>query len=137
MGFCSGSDRSVQNAALEKEVLSDARRTFRPEFWGRLDEALVFQPLNEEELCWVANQMLRHTRSKFAELGIAMELHPQAAVQLAHSGADPVHGARTLRRTITGQIEDPAADLLLSGALTAGRTLNILPGEQRVQLQIT
>jgi ATP-dependent Clp protease ATP-binding subunit ClpC len=81
--------------------------------------------------------MLRHTRAKFAELGIAMELHPKAAAQLARCGSDPVHGARTLRRTITGQIEDPAADLLLSGALTAGRTLNILPGDAGLTLHVS
>ena len=114
---------SVRSAALEKAVLSDARRTFRPEFWGRLDSAVVFHPLNAEALDEVAQILLKGTSSRLKALGITLNASHNALSCLARTNTDPVHGARPLRRAITEHIEDPAADLMLSGALTAGQTL--------------
>lgn len=136
LGFSDSNDRTLRDAALEKDVLSDARRTFRPEFWGRLDEALVFHPLDENTLCHVARMLLTQTAEKFNALGITLEVSEDALVQLAHNSIDPTYGARPLRRAITAQIEDPAADLLLSGTLTAGCTLYVSPSESGVTLKI-
>jgi len=114
---------SVRSAALEKAVLSDARRTFRPEFWGRLDSAVVFHPLNAEALDEVTQILLKGTSSRLKALGITLNASQNALSCLARTNTDPVHGARPLRRAITEHIEDPAADLMLSGALTAGQML--------------
>lgn len=122
LGFAAVSPDQRQ-AALEKAVLSDAKHTFRPEFWGRLDGALVFHPLDDHALSRVARMLLDTTRSRLKELGIGLEVNEAALTHLVQSTADPSHGARPLRRAITERIEDPAADLLLSGALTAGQTL--------------
>ena len=122
LGFAAASP-SQRQTALEKAVLSDAKHTFRPEFWGRLDGALVFHPLDDHALSCVARMLLDTTRSRLTELGIGLEVSEAALRHLAQSTTDPSHGARPLRRAITERIEDPAADLLLSGALTAGQTL--------------
>jgi len=122
LGFAPESGRST---ALEKAVLSDAKRTFRPEFWGRLDSAVVFHPLDTESLDAVTRILLADTSSRLAAMGITLDASPEALSCLARTNADPVHGARPLRRAITEYVEDPAADLMLSGSLTSGTTLQL------------
>ena len=122
LGFSSGEETQAQRAALEREVLSDAKNTFRPEFWGRLDGALVFHPLNGKDLRQVALLLLDQTRRRLAGLDVSLEVS-DAALDCLTAGEDALYGARPLRRAITDQIEDPAAQLLLSGALARGQTL--------------
>ena len=131
LGFVTEVGRST---ALEKAVLSEARRTFRPEFWGRLDSAVVFHPLDNDALAAVAQVLLTDTSSRLAALGITLDASQAALTCLAHTSSDPAHGARPLRRAITEQIEDPAADLMLSGALVAGQTLRV--GEENGKLKL-
>ncbi|MBQ2926550.1 MAG: AAA family ATPase, partial [Ruminiclostridium sp.] len=126
---------SARSAALEKAVLSEARRTFRPEFWGRLDSAVVFHPLDSDSLDAVAQILLKGTSSRLANLGITLNTSHDALSCLARTNTDPAHGARPLRRSITELIEDPAADLMLSGALTAGQPLCV--DEDCVKLKLT
>ena len=134
LGFASETDRAQRQAAVEQAVLSDAKRTFRPEFWGRLDGTLVFHPLDDHALSAVARMLLDSTRSRLKALGIGLEISDKALSCLVRDNADPAHGARPLRRAITECIEDPAADLMLSGALTAGQTLTVDAVENRLEL---
>ena len=120
--------------AVEQAVLDEARRTFRPEFWDRLDHALVFHPLDEDALTGVAQQLLESTRNRFKQLGVKLQITPQALQQLIC--CDRTKGARALRRAITEQIENPAADLLLSGKLTAGSTLCAQTENQTLSLHV-
>jgi len=116
---------NIQSAALEKAVLSDAKRTFRPEFWGRIDHAVVFHLLDANALASIARILLVSTENRLKGLGIKLEVSEAASAYLARTHGDPVHGARPLRQAITEQIENPAADLMLSGVLTAGQTLSV------------
>ena len=134
LGFAQEGARSGE---LEKEVLEDARRTFRPEFWGRLDGALVFRPLEQDHLQTVARLLLEQSGQRLKALGVTLEVSDRAVALLAAQGADPVHGARPLRRTITEQIEDPAADMLLSGALSSGRKLLADSQGGRLELRVS
>ena len=122
LGFAPA-ERSQRVAAVEQAVLSEARKTFRPEFWGRLDGTPVFHPLEEGERMEVARLLLSATRSRLEQAGIGLQVTDQALACLARTGEDRQYGARPLRRAITEQIEDPAADLMLAGSLTAGKTL--------------
>jgi len=69
--------------------------------------------------------LLESTRSRLKELGISLEVSDDALSCLVRDNTDPAHGARPLRRAITERIEDPAADLMLSGALVTGQTLAV------------
>ncbi|MBO5727090.1 MAG: ATP-dependent Clp protease ATP-binding subunit, partial [Oscillospiraceae bacterium] len=133
LGFAPA-QRSQQEAAVEQAVLSDARKTFRPEFWGRLDGTPVFHPLEEPERIQVARLLLGNTRARLEQAGIGLQISEQALACLARSGNDRLHGARPLRRAITDQIEDPAADLMLSGSLTAGKTLCVETAGDKLKL---
>ncbi len=131
LGFVPGND---QGAALEKAVLSEARRTFRPEFWGRLDSALVFHPLDRQALASVAQIFISETASRLTQMGIKLEVSDDALSYLAHAHADSAHGARPLRRAMIEQIEDPVADLILSGALVSGQALCVNVSGDKLEL---
>ena len=124
LGFASP-DCAQRQAAVEQAVLSEAKRTFRPEFWGRLDGALVFHPLDEQALSAVGRILLDAVHTRLKELGIELEVSEDALHHLIRAHSDRTHGARPLRRAITEHIEDPAADLMLSGALATGQTLSV------------
>ena len=105
---------------LRQGVLEDLKRTFKPEFLNRLDEIIVFRQLSREEIRSIAQTMLGEVAQRLARLGVALEVTGQALDYLARAGFDPDYGARPLRRAIRTQLEDPAASLLLSGALSQG-----------------
>ncbi len=136
LGFAPEADRAKRNAAVEKAVLSEARHTFRPEFWGRLDGVPVFHPLDEQALGQVAQLQMDATRARLKALGIALSVSDAAIAHLVRSSTDPAHGARPLRRAITEQIEDPAAELILSGSLAAGSTLTADVSGQQLNLSV-
>ena len=134
LGFSPGG--SAQREQLEQEVLSDARRAFAPEFFNRLDAALVFHPLDRDTLGRIARQLLTETGERLGKLGVAMEVEDQAVRLLASQGSDREYGARPLRRAIAALVEDPAADLLLAGHMKKGDTLKVMAQDDRVQVRL-
>ena len=119
---------------VEQAVLEDARATFRPEFLNRLDEQLVFRQLGRPQLTAIAGQMLEGLRGRLAALGVGLSVSDEAKALLTQEGYDPDYGARPLRRAIRAQVEDRAAELLLSGALAAGSTLRVTAQGDKVVL---
>ena len=116
-------------------MLSDARNTFAPEFLDRLDEMLVFHPLDRETLEAITRQLLAETQERLDKLGVAMEVEPEAVALLAGQGSGKKQGARPLRRAIANLVEDPAADLLLAGTVKKGGTLKVAVREGRVRVE--
>ena len=107
---------------LRKLVMSDLKRVFRPEFLNRLEEIIVFSQLEPEEIRCIAARMLDQVAHRLAALGVGLLVEDDALDALAKLGFDPEYGARPLRRAIRAQVEDPAAEALLNGALTPGDT---------------
>lgn len=134
LGFAAGGQAEREN--LDREVLSDARNTFAPEFLNRLDAALVFHPLDRVALGEITRQLLSETRQRLSRLGVAMEVEDQAVDLLACQGSDKEYGARPLRRAISSLVEDPAADLLLAGHMKKGDTLKVMAEDNRVQVKL-
>lgn len=115
LGFSPGPEGD--RTALEREVLADARKSFPPEFLNRLDAALVFHPLDHTSLVSITRQLLDQAGARLAELGVSLSAEEGAVELLARSGGDREYGARPLRRAVSSLVEDPAADLVLRGAL--------------------
>ena len=107
-------------AQLKEAVTEDLRRVFRPEFLNRLDEIIVFRQLEQEEIGVIARRMLDQVAGRLERLGVGLQVTQAAVESLAGAGFDPDYGARPLRRAIRTQVEDPAAGMLLSGALIRG-----------------
>ena len=133
LGFSSGG--TAQREEVEQEVLADARNTFAPEFLNRLDEVLVFHPLDQGVLESIARQLLSETGSRLDKLGVRLDVEAEAVTLLAGQGGSREYGARPLRRAVAALVEDPAADLMLTGQLKKGGTLRVAAREGQVQVE--
>ena len=78
--------------------------------------------------------MLKQLQTRLQKLGVTLSYTPEAVEQLAAKGFDPDYGARPLRRVIRSQVEDPLAELLLSGQLAAGQQAELLVQGDRVSV---
>ena len=109
----------------EKAVRAALRKTFRPEFLNRLDEVICFTPLTAEQVARVAQKLLTKTARRLEQKGVSLTVRPGALEVMARQGSDPEYGARPLRRYLREELENPAAEALLSGALSPGATLAV------------
>ena len=134
LGFASGP--AAEREQLEREVIADARRTFAPEFFNRLDAALVFHPLEQGDLCRIARRLLDETGKRLAGQGVKLDVEEGALALLAREGGSREYGARPLRRAVARLVEDPAADLLLSGRMKKGDTLHVVAREGTVEVSL-
>jgi ATP-dependent Clp protease ATP-binding subunit ClpB len=91
------------------------RDHFRPEFLNRIDEIVVFKPLDREQLAEIVELQLVRLRERLAERGLELELTDAAKETLAEAGWDPTYGARPLKRAIQRLLENPLALRLLEG----------------------
>ncbi len=133
LGFAAGGE--AERSELEAAVLSDAKNTFAPEFLNRLDAVLVFHPLEKDTLEAITQNLLRETGARLDKLGVALQVEEEAVSLLAGEGRDREYGARPLRRAVTRLVEDPAADLMLSGALKRGGALKVLAEDGKIRVQ--
>lgn len=111
--------------AMEKRILEELRKTYRPEFINRIDEKVVFHSLTQDNMRDVVKIMVRPLITTLAEKGITLKIQPLALKHLSEVGYDEHMGARPLRRTLQTEIEDKLSELILSRELTSGHTLKI------------
>jgi len=105
---------------IEREVRERLREHFRPEFINRIDEVLVFHPLDEAQIMAIVDIQLRGLQQRLAERRITLELTEAAKGVLARQGYDAQFGARPLKRAIQRAIENPLARSLLAGEYHEG-----------------
>ena len=112
-------DREAQRAAVMDAVSTH----FRPEFVNRIDEVVIFEPLARDQIAGIAEIQLGRLRGRLAERDLSLELSQEALDKLIAVGYDPVYGARPLKRAIQRWIENPLAQLILSGQFMPGTTV--------------
>ena len=100
---------------LKEKLLSEAKRTFRPELLNRFDDTVVFRKLEKEDVKEILKIELERLSARLAESHIALSLDAKAVDFLVEKGYDSALGARPLRRAVQEYVEDPLADLILSG----------------------
>jgi len=103
---------------------------FRPEFLNRIDEIVVFHPLERHHLAEIVNIQLRGVAKRLAERGFALEVTEAAREYLAETGYDPDFGARPLKRAIQRELQDPLAIAILSGEIPEGSLVRVDRGAQ-------
>ncbi len=113
-------------------VMSELRRRFRPEFLNRVDETVVFHPLESDQLTKIVDIQLERLRLRLTERRIALTITPGALEQLGKRGYDPVYGARPLKRLIQQEIETPIARQLVKGELRDGDTAAVDLKDNRI-----
>ena len=112
-------DREAQRAAVMDALTSH----FRPEFINRVDEVVIFEPLARDQIAGITEIQLGRLRSRLAERELSLELSSEALDKLIAVGYDPVYGARPLKRAIQRWIENPLAQLILSGRFMPGTSV--------------
>ncbi|ATV20011.1 ATP-dependent chaperone ClpB [Pseudomonas avellanae] len=112
-------DREAQRAAVMDAVSTH----FRPEFVNRIDEVVIFEPLARDQIAGITDIQLGRLRKRLAERELTMVLSPEALDKLIAVGYDPVYGARPLKRAIQRWIENPLAQLILSGGFEPGSSI--------------
>ncbi len=105
---------------MKRECLDVLRQSFRPEFLNRVDEIVVFHPLNRDELRRIVDLQVERLRARLAERKIELELTDRARDYFAERGYDPVFGARPLRRLLQRELETELARRLLAGEMRDG-----------------
>lgn len=115
-----GSHQIMQLAGQDSETIRDAvwvevKQHFRPEFLNRIDETVVFHALDQRHIETIAKIQLRVLEQRLEKMEMKLDVSPQALVELAKVGFDPVFGARPLKRAIQQRIENPVAKLILEG----------------------
>ncbi|QXI52710.1 ATP-dependent chaperone ClpB [Pseudomonas alvandae] len=112
-------DREAQRAAVMDAISTH----FRPEFINRVDEVVIFEPLARDQIAGITEIQLGRLRSRLAERELKLQLSDEALDKLIAVGYDPVYGARPLKRAIQRWIENPLAQLILSGRFMPGETV--------------
>ena len=110
---------------MKESMLEELKRTFRPEFLNRVDELIVFHPLDEENILRIAELMVGSVAQRLKERGIALSWDDNVLQYLAKEGFDPTYGARPLRRAIQRMVEDDLSEEILSGRIKLGDTVRM------------
>ena len=118
-------DARFNHESMEKRMMEELKKSYRPEFINRIDEKVVFHSLTSEDMQEVVKIMVKPLIVSLAEKGIELKFQPSALKLLAKEGYDPEMGARPLRRTLQTQVEDHLSELLLAGELQMGQSLKV------------
>jgi len=119
MGFAVGEEREEFDFERLKDFLiAELKKTLPPEFINRVDEVIIFRPLNKEDLVKIVEIMLRDLRKRLEEKKITLELTENLKVWLVEKAYDPEYGARPLRRVIRKYIEEPLSEAVIAGEVT-------------------
>lgn len=110
-------DRGTMMESLRKELFELLRRTIRPEFLNRIDELIMFTPLNKEEIKSIVRLQVNAIRDKLEKSHIQLEVTEQAVAFISQAGFDPVFGARPIKRTIQREIVNNLSKELLAGTI--------------------
>ncbi|WP_296701881.1 AAA family ATPase, partial [Thiocapsa sp. UBA6158] len=112
-------------AEMKDAVMEIVRVAFRPEFINRLDEIVVFHPLQPAQIRAIARIQIDYLRKRLADREMGLEVSDAALDHLGEAGFDPVYGARPLKRAIRAQLENPLAQEILSGKFAPGDLIEV------------
>jgi ATP-dependent Clp protease ATP-binding subunit ClpB len=114
--------------AVRNQVMAEVRAHFRPEFLNRIDEIILFHRLKREQMGRIVDIQMERLQKLLEDRKIALTLDAKARDWLADKGYDPAYGARPLKRVIQKAVQDPLAELILSGKIKDGEKVKITAG---------
>ena len=118
----------ADTAGAKRDVMDVVRAHFRPEFLNRLDETIIFDRLARDDMSGIVDIQLARLQKRLSGRKITLALDTDARQWLANEGYDPVFGARPLKRVIQRALQDPLAEMLLSGDVLDGDTVSVSAG---------
>jgi ATP-dependent Clp protease ATP-binding subunit ClpB len=111
--------------SARSQVVSELRRQFRPEFLNRVDDVILFKPLQLAEIIEIVEILLNEVRMRLKERNINLDISDRAREFIATAGYDPVYGARPLKRYLQRELETKIARSLISGEIADGKILHV------------
>ena len=128
--FLANQPEGQDTDAVRDQVMAVVRASFRPEFLNRVDEIILFHRLQRKEMTKIVDIQMVRLAKLLEERKITIALDPSAREWLADKGWDPAYGARPLKRVIQKAVQDPLAEMILSGAVKDGDRMTISAGKQ-------
>lgn len=122
IGFGAMQNEEADYETMKERICEAAKQHFRPEFINRFDEQIVFRMLERKDLEKIVSLEARKLTARLADKQIELRLSPEVISMLVDKGYDPQYGARPMRRAIERLLEDPIAEAILRGDLTAGHS---------------
>jgi ATP-dependent Clp protease ATP-binding subunit ClpB len=110
---------------MTSNLAGDPQDYFKPEFINRVDEIIRFRSLTEADIAKIVDIQLKVLAVRLADRRLALEVTDEARAWIAHTGYDPVYGARPLKRVIQREISDPLALAILEGRYTDGSVVRV------------
>ena len=129
-------DQSKDQRAMEKRILEELKKAYRPEFLNRIDETVVFNSLDASEIHEIVKIMSRQIVARMAEQGIQLKITPSAIDGIGKAGFDPEYGARPIRRALQREIEDKLSEALISGQVQLGDAVTIGASKGNITLTV-
>jgi ATP-dependent Clp protease ATP-binding subunit ClpC len=136
LGFQRGGESALDYEDMKENVISELKRTFRPELLNRIDDVIVFNELTHDDVLRIADLLLDRVREQLDEQDIKLEVTTTAKEVLVGEGFDPSMGARPLRRAITRLIENPLSEAILRGHFVGGNTVTVGEKDKRLTFDV-
>lgn len=129
-------DIKQDHEAMQKRILEELKKAFRPEFLNRVDETVVFRSLEEDEIHEIVKIMSKSVVKRMEEQDIQLKITPAAIDVIGKSGFDPEYGARPIRRALQKEVEDRLSEALLSGEIYFGSRVTIGASKGKITLNV-
>jgi ATP-dependent Clp protease ATP-binding subunit ClpC len=136
LGFTKDENKDQEYSNMKKSVMDEVKKLFKPEFLNRIDEAIVFHTLNQENIESIVGIMFKQLAKRmFDNLKIVVEMTPEAKKYIAKEGFDEAYGARPLKRAIQSKIEDRLAEEILDGKINEGDKVKVHVENESIVIQ--
>ncbi|EMF0269907.1 ATP-dependent Clp protease ATP-binding subunit [Enterococcus hirae] len=129
-------DITKDHKAMQKRILEELKKTFRPEFLNRIDETVVFHSLRKDEIHSIVQIMSRAIVKRLKEQDIQVKITPAAIDVIGKAGFDPEYGARPIRRALQKEIEDRLSEALLGGEIHLGDQVTVGASKGKITLNV-
>lgn len=129
-------DITKDHKAMQKRILEELKKTFRPEFLNRIDETVVFHSLSKDEIHSIVQIMSRAIVKRLKEQDIQVKITPAAIDVIGKAGFDPEYGARPIRRALQKEIEDRLSEALLGGEIHLGDQVTVGASKGKITMNV-
>lgn len=137
VGFAPDTEPAANYEEMKKNVMGELKKAFRPEFLNRVDEIIVFHPLEEKHLREIVGIMLEQFAKRLEKNDIEVQVTDSVKDLIVKKGYDTVYGARPLRRSIQSMIEDRIAEEMLEGKVKNGDRVLLDAKEDKIAVTVT